>query len=145
MTFHALGMAELSGGGVYGDFASDMTTRLGRGGFTGRAADNYRFKTPLLYTRSDSPFYGHGADFRSIREVVEYKNLAVPNNPDVPASQLASEFKPLNLTSTEVDALVAFLQNALRDPDLMRYVPESLPTGNCFPVNDASARTDLGC
>lgn len=145
MTFHALGVQELNGGGVYGDFSADVTTRLGRGGFTGRAEDNYKFKTPQLYNLSDSPFYGHGAEFRSIREVVEYKNRAVPNNPDVPASQLAAGFKPLGLTASEVDALVAFLQNALRDPDLMRYVPASLPTGNCFPVNDPDARTDLGC
>ncbi|HMB91860.1 MAG TPA: cytochrome c peroxidase [Rhodothermales bacterium] len=145
MTFHALGVNELNGGGVYGDFSADVTTRLGRGGFTGRTDDNYKFKTPQLYNLSDSPFYGHGAEFRSIREVVEYKNRAVPSNPDVPTSQLAEGFKPLNLTATEVDALVAFLQNALRDPELTRYVPESLPTGNCFPVNDPAARSDLGC
>ena len=145
MTFHALGMADLAGEGVYGDFAADQTTRLGRGGFTGRASDHYKFKTPQLYNLADSPFYGHGAEFRSIREVIEYKNRAEPSNAEVPLSQLSPAFRPLRLTDAEIDDLVAFLTTALRDPSLDRYVPEALPTGNCFPVNDEQARADLGC
>ena len=77
--------------------------------------------------------------------MVAYKNRAVPSNPDVPAAQLAAEFRPLHLTAAEIDDLVAFLATALRDPALDRYVPEALPTGHCFPVNDEQARADLGC
>ena len=145
MTFHALGMQELSGAGTYGDFSDDETTRLGRGGFTQREEDMYAFKTPQLYNLTDSPFYGHGAEFHSLREVAVYKNRAVPSNPEVPASRLAPAFQPLGLTDQKIDALVAFLSNALYDPNLMRYVPAALPSGNCFPVNDAQARADLGC
>ncbi|HMB93677.1 MAG TPA: cytochrome c peroxidase [Rhodothermales bacterium] len=146
-TFHALGMDDLAGAGVYGTFSAAIqeATRRGRGGFTQRAADDYKFKTPQLYNLTDSPFYGHGAQFHSLEEVVVYKNRAEASQHDVPEAQLAAEFKPLGLTEQEVADLVAFLKDALYDPDLMRYVPESLPTGQCFPVNDATARQDLGC
>ena len=147
MTFYALGMSDLEGSGVHGEFKPEdiEATRRGRGGFTQRNEDLYAFKTPQLYNLGDSPFYGHGAEFRTLKEVVLYKNAASPSNPNVPAEYLADAFRPLNLTQQEVDDLTAFLEGALYDPDLMRYVPDALPSGNCFPVNDAEAKADLGC
>ncbi len=147
MTFFALGMRDLESAGIHGDFTPEDldATRRGRGGFTKRAEDMYAFKTPQLYNLTDSPFYGHGAEFRTLREVVEYKNAASPSNPLVPADLLADAFRPLSLTQQEVADLTAFLEGALYDANLMRYVPDALPTGNCFPVNDAEAQEDLGC
>ncbi len=147
MTFFALGMKDLEGIGVYGDFTEQdhEATRQGRGGFTQRAEDMYAFKTPQLYNLANSPFYGHGAEFRSLHEVVAYKNRAEASNTLVPKSQLAKEFVPLGLTDQEVTDLVAFLERALNDPNLDRFVPASLPTGNCFPVNDTEANAQLGC
>ncbi len=84
-------------------------------------------------------------NFTSLREVVEYKNNAVPENTDVPVSQLAESFVPLNLSESEIDALVTFLETALYDEFLLRYEPESLISGQCFPNNDAQSRIDLGC
>ncbi len=144
MTFYALGMDNLNGPGVYGDPSTDGA-RFGRGSFTGNAADNYKFKTPQLYNLMDSPFYGHGGTFNSVREVIEYKNLAVASNSDVPGTQLAAEFQPLGLTSDEISDLVAFVEGGLYDGDLFRYVPNSVPSGNCLPANDSQTRTDLGC
>lgn len=123
----------------------DAPTDLGRGGFTGRPEDVYKFKVPQLYNLKDSPFYGHGASFRSVRDVVVYKNNAQPENPDVPASQLAEEFSPLGLSDPEIEAITAFLENALHDPNLKRYEPESILSGLCFPNNDPQSRVDLGC
>jgi cytochrome c peroxidase len=152
MSFYALGMYDLDGcvdmarvdmrpfGGTIPE-----ATRQGRGGFTQRPEDMYKFKTPQLYNLADSPFYGHGASFASVREVVEYKNAAVPQNPHVPASQLAARFVPLGLSPEEIDDLVVFLEEALYDPDLDRYEPAALPSGNCFPSNDPQAQLDLGC
>lgn len=151
MTFHALGMYDLDGcfdsrvtfepfGGTVPDAA-----RKGRGGFTGRAADEYKFKTPQLYNLMESPFYGHGASFATLRGVIEYKNAAVPENPIVPESQLAPQFKPLGLTSGEIGDLVVFIAEALYDPALERYLPRRLPSGNCFPTNDPESQSDLGC
>jgi cytochrome c peroxidase len=152
MTFFALGMKDIDGSWDPSRVNLDPTdgsvpeeVRLGRGGFTGRTDDHYTFKTPQLYNLVDSPFYGHGGSFATLREVVEYKNVAVPENPLVPPGQLAPEFRPLGLSAAEIDDLVSFLENALRDPDLMRYVPGALPSENCTPVNDPQGRNDLGC
>ena len=49
------------------------------------------------------------------------------------------------LTDAEVDDLTAFLQRGLYDPTLDRYVPAAVPSGQCFPANDAQSRRDLGC
>jgi cytochrome c peroxidase len=52
---------------------------------------------------------------------------------------------PQNLSEKEIEDLVAFLKNGLYDPDLIRYQPESIPSGQCFPNNDPVSREDLGC
>ncbi|MEO0404568.1 MAG: cytochrome c peroxidase [Bacteroidota bacterium] len=106
MTFYGLGMSDLDGPGIYGN-SPDNSANLGRGGFTGNPADNYKFKTPQLYNLKDSPFFGHGGNFNSVREVVEYKNEAVPENESVPAVQLSELFVPLNLTEQEITDTVA--------------------------------------
>lgn len=114
----------------------------GRGGFTGKTEDNYKFKTPQLYNLKDSPFYGHGGCFRTIEEVIRYKNEAVPQNT---VDNLSPHFQPLNLSDEEIAQLVDFIENALYDKNLGRYEPASLPSGFCFPNNDNAARNDLGC
>lgn len=144
MSFHALGMNDMEGNGTYGAHPN-LTANLGRGSFTGDTDDDYKFKTPQLYNLKDSPFFGHGGTFTSLRDVVEYKNAGIPENGNVPGSQLADEFVPLGLTADEIDDLVYFLENELYDPDLLRYVPEELPSGNCFPNNDPQSVIDQGC
>ena len=143
-SFHALGMFDLDDGapGLLAGTVPDGA-RLGRGGFTGDATDNYKFKTPQLYNLTDSPFYGHGASFRSVREVVEYKNAGVPENAS--AYNLSADFNPLGLSEQEMDDLVAFLETGLNDAHLMRYVPSKLPSGNCLTLNDEQSQEDLGC
>ena len=146
ISFHALGMKDFNQiEEETHKTPNDDPAYLGRGGFTGNDADMYKFKTPQLYNLADSPFYGHGASFHSIKDVVNYKNQATKENDRVPSSQLASEFTPLGLSDSEVEALATFLETALHDPKLDRYVPESLPSGNCFPFNDPVAQVDLGC
>jgi cytochrome c peroxidase len=152
MTFHALGMNDLDGSwdrgrvdlAPFGGTVPDAVRR-GRGGFTGRDEDMYAFKTPQLYNLLDSPYYGHGASFPTVREVVEYLNAAVPQNPMVPVERLAPQFVPLGLGPEEIDDLTAFIESGLYDPRLLRHVPHRLPSGNCFPVNDPRSRVDLGC
>ncbi len=144
MDFHALAFPDLLGNGIFGS-SPDDGAHLGRGGFTGVAADNHKFKVPQLYNLRDSPFMGHGGSFTSVRDVVEYKNAAVPAKTSVPTEQLASAFVPLGLTSEEIDQLTTFIESALYDANLSRYDPSALPSGFCFPNNDAQTRTDLGC
>ena len=144
MSFEAIGMKDLEGYGVYGPGVDDGTQK-GRGGFTGNEKEMYCFKVPQLYSLGYSPFYGHGGSFTTLRSVVEYKNEAQPENTDVPAEYLSDMYEPLSLSEEEIDQLTAFLENGLNDSNLDRYVPASLPSGNCFPNNDAQSRIDLGC
>lgn len=141
MSFHGYGMNDLNGPGIINGATDDK----GRGGFTANPEDNYKFKTPQLYNLTDSPFLGHGSSFRSVREVVEYKNNGIPQNPNVPESQLAEQFRPLGLTEQEITDLVNFIENALYDPYLSRYEPQTLPSGFCFPNNDVMSQIDQGC
>lgn len=144
MSFHALGMADLDGPGVYGN-SPDKPENKGRGGFTGNAHDMYKFKVPQLYNLKDSPFYGHGGNLNSIEAVVRYKNNGVAENAAVPGSQLSDMFRPLGLSEENIADLTAFLENALYDADLHRYEPQRLPSGMCFPNNDMQSRYDMGC
>ena len=146
MEFHAIGLQDLHDcPEEVLNTMEDDPAHLGRGSFTGLSEDMYKFKVPQLYNIMDSPFLGHGSSIRSTRAMVEYKNRAIQQNPDVPASQLADEFIPLNLSEEEIVDIVAFINQALYDPNLKRYEPESLPSGNCFPFSDPMARVDLGC
>jgi cytochrome c peroxidase len=118
---------------------------LGRGGFTYREEDMNKFKVPQLYNTKDFGFYFHGSSKSSIKEVVEYFNAGIPENPDIPATQITPFFKPLHLTENEMDDLVEFIENGLYDPNLYRYAPTHVLSGNCFPDNDAQARIDMDC
>lgn len=143
--FHALGVKDLhQGNDVLNPSPNDRRV-FGRGGFTGKQEDMYKFKVPQLYNMKDSPFYFHGSSKRSMREVVEYFNNAIPENPVVPEEQISLRFKPLFLTEDEIDDLVEFVNEALYDDQLSRYFPTELPSGHCFPNNDSLSRIDLGC
>lgn len=148
MEFYALGMGDLKNG-KYGEndvvgVTAAKAEHKGRGGFTGKPEDMYKFKVPQLYNLKDSPFYGHGASIYSLEDVIKYKNEAKPQNSVVPTSQLAKEFKALNLTSDEMVQLTEFIKNGLYDRNLQRYVPKSIPSGLAFPNNDTQSRKDLG-
>lgn len=145
MEFHALGMQDLDGPGVYSTNFVDQTINLGRGGFTGNADENYKFKVPQLYNLIQSRFYGHGASFHSVEEVIRYKNEAIPANQAVPESQLSDAFYPLELTDQEIEDMAAFIEYGLYDRELSRYVPESTLSGFCFPNNDYRSAQQMGC
>ncbi len=145
MEFHALGLNDLNGQGVYGSEPPTGAKNRGRGGFTNLVEDFYKFKVPQLYNLKDSPFLGHGGNINSVKAMIEYKNNAIAQNSNVPIEQLASEFIPLNLTTTEIEALTDFIENGLHDPNLARYSPSELPSGLCFPNNDTQSKVDLGC
>ena len=145
MAFYALGMGDLQNGvnGVINLKANN--NQKGRGDFTQNDSDMFKFKVPQLYNLKDVKFYGHGSTFSSISDVVHYINKAVPQKSDVPVSNLAAQFQPLGLTEDEISKIIAFVQDALWDPNLIRYEPATVPSGNCIPNNDAQSRIDRGC
>ena len=121
----------------------NQATKEGRSGFTGDDMEKYAFKVPPLYNLIDTTVFGHGGSFTSVEEVVRYKVAAVPQHPDV--DTVDYRFVPLDLSEEEINNLVTFLEISLHDPDLMRYVPTELPSGNCVTNNDEESRKDLGC
>ncbi len=144
MAFYGLGMKDLWQTGAP-KAKPQSPENLGRGGFTKNTEDNYHFKVPQLYNLKDSPHYGHGASLTSLREVIEYKNRAIKENPTVPDVQLSPLFVPQQLTTSQIDDLTAFLTFGLRDPYLRRYQPTHVPSGSCIPNNDPTSKVDLGC
>ncbi|MDB4727807.1 hypothetical protein OAF63_03365 [Saprospiraceae bacterium] len=144
MNFHALGTKDMYENGGLNTSADDPRI-LGRGLFTGKEEDMYRFKVPQLYNLKDYATYFHGSSKTSLIDLVDFKMKAVSENPLVPDEKLSPLFRPFGLTKTEVGQLIDFLENGLYDPNTDRYVPESVLSGNCFPNNDAVSRKQLGC
>lgn len=142
--FHALGVTDMDQIPSY-NTSPDDRRNLGRGGFTLQPEDNYKFKVPGIYNLQGANFYFHGASKTSIRDLVEYKNAAQSENSRVPQDLISSKFKPIGLTEEEKYYLIAFLENGLQDPDLKRYVPTSVLSGNCFPNADEASQLDHGC
>lgn len=145
MQFAAIGMADLI------DCleptlktSRDNVENLGRGGFTLVDSELYQYKVPQLYNLADSPHYGHGATFTTVRQVIEYKNAAIPEK-EATTGYLDPRFEPLGLTPEEVLALTRFVEYGLRDPNLDRYVPSQVPSGLCIPNNDTDSKRDIGC
>lgn len=142
--FHALGVKDMYQTLSYNAKPTDKRN-LGRGGFTKWDEDMFKFKVPGLYNVGDTHFYFHGASKRSLEDVIKYKALAQSENPEVPQDRISTKLLPLSLTSEEISHLVAFLDKSLKDPDLLRYKPTHVLSGNCFPNNDRQSRIDAGC
>jgi len=144
-SFHAVGVNDLCDIPSALRTSADDTRNLGRGDFTRRDEDLYKFKVPQLYNVKDMPFYFHGSSKQDLREVVEYFNDGVIENQRVPARNVSDFFHPLNLSEQEITDLTDFLAEGLYDANLQRYVPEEVLSGNCFPNSDERSRADMGC
>ena len=143
--FYAIGVKDLYETGDAINTNPDDIRNFGRGGFTKKEEDNFKFKVPQLYNLKGSGFYFHGSSKRSIKEVVQYFNKAEKENARVPDSRIAPQFQPLGLTEEEVDRVVLFIEHSLYDHNFHKHVPEEILSGNCFPNNDELSREDLGC
>jgi len=144
MRFEALGVDDLYEHKGLKTGPDDLRN-LGRGGFTNRTEDMFKFRTPQLYNLGDSGPFFHGASKETLEEVVRYFNEGKKENQRVPDTQLSSYIRPLGLTEQEVKDLTKFLENGLRDPNLKRYVPQEVLSGMCFPNNDVTSRVDMKC
>jgi len=107
---------------------------FGRGGVTGDPAQRFAFKSPTLRQLRDAAPYFHGGQAGTLREVVEYFNAGLPADPLAGAeASLSSLFtnplgegtRGLGLGAEDVDALVDFLANGLRDPAFVHHDPAS--------------------
>ena len=142
--FHVLGVQDMFQRPSYNTSDTDRRN-LGRGGFTGLVSDYYKFKVPGLYNVGDTDFYFHGASHTNLDEVILYKINAKSENINIPDSLLSVKLKAITLDPEEIQDLVTFLEYGLNDPDLNRYAPDELNSGNCFPNADFQSKIDLGC
>ena len=142
--FHALGVTDMDQIPSY-NTSPDDRRNLGRGGFTLQPEDNYKFRVPGIYNLGGANFYFHGASKQNLKELIEYKNLAQSENPRVSQDLISSKFNPIGLSEEEKSYLISFIENALEDPDLKRYEPTNVLSGNCFPNADEASILDLGC
>jgi len=117
---------------------------IGRAEITGRAEDNFKFRTLTLRQLRDGGQFMHSALFRSVREVVEYFNAGVPEDPIAAAAGTVTprfthprgpnQPSGLGSSSANIDALVDFLENALYDPAFVHFDPRS--TTDTFELNE---------
>jgi cytochrome c peroxidase len=77
----------------------------GRAGVTGEPGDRGAFKTPGLREVSRRAPYMHDGSLATLREVVEFYNRG-----GVPNPHQSKRIRPLRLSPSDVDALVAFLR-----------------------------------
>ncbi len=141
--FFALGLNDLDRHATFNEGSLTKKKNFGRGGFTGKVNDLYKFKVPTLYNLKGSSFFFHGSSARSLEEVVEYKNAAKPENTNVHPDLIAADFKPLNLSAEEKKDLVEFLENGLYDDTIFKHVPQFVMSGNCFPNNDRLSQKEI--
>src|SRR5262249_46059658 len=77
----------------------------GRARITGQVQDRGFFKTPTLREVARHPPYMHDGSLATLRDVAEFYNRGGNNNP-----YRNAPLPRLNLTSTDIDALVEFLR-----------------------------------
>jgi len=103
-----------------GDVASNngldaVNTDLGVGGVTNEGQDNGKFKVGSLRNVALTGPFMHDGRFNSLREVVEFYNNDIQDNPNLDDRLKAGGMpKRMNLRMMEVMAIVAFL-NTLTD------------------------------
>jgi len=122
-------------------------TRLGKDGFPYHAEDTgrqevthnpdnaFRFRALTLRQLKDARTFFHNGSFTKVRDVVEYFNAGVPQDPTAGAAPtLSTRFthprgpgfeNGLGLTKRQVDDLTDFLENGLYDPAFVHFDPNS--------------------
>jgi hypothetical protein len=122
-------------------------TKLGADGFPYHAEDNgrqeithdpadaFEFRALTLRQLIDGRNFFHNAVLTNVRDVVEYFNAGIPMDPTAGAqATLSPRFtnprgtgypNGLGLSEQQVDDLTDFLENALYDPALVTYDPNS--------------------
>lgn len=152
--FHAIAMPQI-GPGKAARFERHNRD-VGRLRVTGAVADSYAFRTPSLRNVAQTAPYGHSGAYGTLESVVRHHldpvahlmrydssqavlpdlpgqdDFAVMGDPaEVQAIADANDLAPMDLTDTEVQQLLAFL-NALSDPSALTGrlgVPIQVPSG----------------
>jgi len=111
--FHNLGLGWDAGSGRYAD--------EGRATITGRPADRAAFKTPTLREVARHPPYMHDGSLQTLKDVILFYERGGVRNP-----HLDTQIRPLDISASDVDALVDFL-GALNGEGFMDCAPPAFP------------------
>ncbi|HEX7139622.1 MAG TPA: cytochrome c peroxidase, partial [Vicinamibacterales bacterium] len=108
---------------------------IGRQDVTHNPGDAFKFRALTLRQLRDGRNFFHNASFTKVRDVVEYFNAGVPQDPTAGAAPtLSARFtnprgpgypRGLGLSGRQVDDLADFLENALYDPAFVQFHPDS--------------------
>jgi Di-haem cytochrome c peroxidase len=131
-------------------------TRLGKDGYPYHAEDigrqlvtqnpdhAFKFRVLTLRQLKDGRNFMHNASFTKVRDVVEYFNAGIPQDPTAGAAPtLSTRFtnprgpgtpNGLGLSKEEVDDVADFVENGLYDPAFVKYDPNS--TTDTFQPNE---------
>ena len=98
----------------------------GRAEITGKASDNFKFRSLTLRQLKDARTFFHNGSFTRVRDVVSYFNAGIPQDVTAGASPTldlrfalprGAGSKPgLGLSESQVDDLTDFVENGLYDP-----------------------------
>lgn len=107
----------------------------GRQEITHNPNDAFKFRSLTLRQLRDGRNFFHSGAFTKVRDVVQYFNAGVPQDPTAgAAATLSKRFtqprgdgypRGLGLSSRQVDDLTDFLENALYDPAMVTFDPKS--------------------
>jgi hypothetical protein len=107
----------------------------GREEITHNPDDAFKFRAMTLRQLKDARTFFHNGSFDKLRDVVEYFNAGVPQDPTAGAAKtLSGRFtnprgpgypRGLGLSEQQVDDLTDFLENALHDPAFVNFDPRS--------------------
>lgn len=111
---------EQASNGVPSDIYESVRDDMGLYYVTKRAQDAGKFRTPSLRELSHTAPYMHNGIFKTLGEVIDFYNRGGGDHPN--KSPL---LKPLNLSDSERQDLIAFLESLSGDPQVDR--PPALP------------------
>lgn len=107
----------------------------GRQEVTENPDDMFKFRVLTLRQLRDGGNFMHNASFTKVRDVVEYFNAGVPQDPTTGAAPtLSTRFtnprgpgypRGLGLSRRQVNDLTHFLENGLYDPAFVKFDPKS--------------------
>jgi Di-haem cytochrome c peroxidase len=107
----------------------------GRQEVTHNPDDAFKFRVLTLRQLKDARTFFHNGSFTTVRDVVEYFNAGVPQDPTAAAARtLSTRFtnprgpgfaNGLGLSSQQVADLTDFIENGLYDPAFVHYDPNS--------------------
>lgn len=107
--------------GIGWDAAAKKLKDEGRSAISKKVEDTGAFKTPTVRDVAKHAPYMHDGSLATLRDVVEHYNKGGNPNP-----HLSPKIKKLDLTKSEVDALVAFME-ALNGEGYQDVVPTAFP------------------